>query len=1541
MKRNPIEICDYIKEEFAEYIASTYRVDDEAYQVQINRELQSVELDKGPYLHTILPFETSYNVNELIERNILSSEFKRLKGIPFERKLYKHQVEAIVQAKEGQNLVVTTGTGSGKTESFLFPILNYIMQCIKEGKKEVGVKAILLYPMNALVNDQKERIRELLKNYPNITFGSFIGETPETKKETDRSSGEFLDNELLSREEMRETPPDILFTNNSMLEYLLIRPEDYSIISPNTMKQWKFMVLDEAHTFKGTLGIEIAILLKRLIGTVKKKPQFILTSATLGTKNNIPDIIRFATNLTSSRYVEKNIIFASRTPLNRVNIKYQLNPNVYTKLKDAIKDLSKVKQIASDYINVEKVLTVESCLYRLLIQDKNVYTLYDCIDNTNEYSYIYKKMNTYVEISNKDLISLVQLISLAFEDGFGIYDAKFHMFVSAPNRAFITLGKDKKIRFGNHISIDGYKAFEIGTCKKCNHLYIIGNISASGYLESDDTVDVYENYEESATGKLDFFMLDDPNGELEQYVVCSKCGRIYSKANLNASFCDCGKEYEVNLYKIENTGKKKNNIIQCAFCGQKSNTGIIQSFHLNKDSATSVLLQIYYEMLQQEETKKIENKVSFDLFAEQVEEVVERPVKQLLAFSDSRQQASFFSVFFKYNHERFLRKRLIWEELKKEPVINVRSLASLLKNRIEDENLFSGENRRAQSEAWISVLSDILYVDGQYSSEGIGLYSFDYDFKDKISTIKGMGEQIKSIFDLNADEFIVLIKVVIDRFRKDSAINYRIAELSDQEKKDAFQYIANEQYISLKKAPNMTSYESKFIKSFLPINEKFNNFIVDYLMKITMCTREVAIERATKLFIFMNNIKLFKDSISEGLDVKQLYAERFDVEVYSQNRWYRCDKCKKITLHNIKNMCPEKGCTGTLSECDVDEVFKDNYYRKQYKNKIIENIVIEEHTAQLKREKAKKYQDDFKKKKINVLSCSTTFEMGVDIGSLENVFLRNVPPTPANYVQRAGRAGRSKDSSALIVTYCGNTSHDYSYFAEPTKMIKGEIMPPLFSVSNKKIMIRHILATAFSYFFRIHPDYFRNKKEFVFETGMSSFIKYLESKPEDLNSFVNQELLNLNGFEEYKNFGWLEEILNEGSQLKLFIMEMKDKLQTYIDALEKSKKEDNFNLAKYFKFQIGELNKGTMVPLLSKYAVIPKYGFPVDTVELNVFNDESVGKDKNLNLQRDLSIALSEYAPDSEVVVDGNKYVSRYINTPKRQAGSLPRCYYYICKQCDQINVSLTPFTNECRCKHCNAPIEDLNSYFIIPKLGFSVDKDNKKSRTIRPKKTYAGEIKYLGGGIDEDKRVVYNDRIEITIIKNDQLVVLNEHNFYYCPECGFTKIEYDKFSPTLTKRTSHRSAYGYKCDNHTFQKIALGHIFKTDVIKLHIFENYSREQLITTTFAILEGMSQVLQIERMDISGLVAYGDCSNYDIILFDNVPGGAGHVKRLADETILDRVLKAAYDTVNRDCCDEETTCYNCLRTYYNQGYHKIMKRKYAKEVLRDLIKGEEQE
>ena len=213
-----------------------------------------------------------------------------------------HQEQAIrLLHADDRNVVVATGTASGKTESFLYPILLHLYRQHLSGElDDGGVRALILYPMNALANDQRERLGDLCRALTESgsafrpTFGQYIGQTPyrvgdRWRHGKAREEGR-LPGELVFREEMRDSPPHILLTNYSMLEYLLIRPDDSPLFDEGRGFRWRFLVLDEAHQYRGAKGMEMAMLIRRLKQRIREggrgsdKPfRCIATSATLST----------------------------------------------------------------------------------------------------------------------------------------------------------------------------------------------------------------------------------------------------------------------------------------------------------------------------------------------------------------------------------------------------------------------------------------------------------------------------------------------------------------------------------------------------------------------------------------------------------------------------------------------------------------------------------------------------------------------------------------------------------------------------------------------------------------------------------------------------------------------------------------------------------------------------------------------------------------------------------------------------------------------------------------------------------------------------------------------------------------------------------------------------------------------------------------------------------------------------------------------------------------------------------------------------------
>ncbi|HOA80590.1 MAG TPA: DEAD/DEAH box helicase, partial [Defluviitaleaceae bacterium] len=178
----PAESSKRIVDFYRKYLLTTFKTNKDIYNKQLAEQLsEDGVISKGPYISMSDSFAKDNSIRELIEKGLLSKELLKISGLHLDRKLYKHQVEAILKANSGHNLIITTGTGSGKTECFLLPIINKLMLEKENGTLDPGVRTLIIYPMNALVNDQIRRLREIFAEYEDldITFGKYTGETEE------------------------------------------------------------------------------------------------------------------------------------------------------------------------------------------------------------------------------------------------------------------------------------------------------------------------------------------------------------------------------------------------------------------------------------------------------------------------------------------------------------------------------------------------------------------------------------------------------------------------------------------------------------------------------------------------------------------------------------------------------------------------------------------------------------------------------------------------------------------------------------------------------------------------------------------------------------------------------------------------------------------------------------------------------------------------------------------------------------------------------------------------------------------------------------------------------------------------------------------------------------------------------------------------------------------------------------------------------------------------------------------------------------------
>lgn len=1572
---NQVEQAAFIKQKFSTYLRSTFDIRYQPYRQLYNARLSELEsrLYKGPYLASALPFEQSFSIKQLIDDGFFEKTFSNIGNVDLSRPCYSHQIQAFKRIKAGKSIVVTTGTGSGKTECFMYPIINSILEELRNGNDKPGVRAIFLFPLNALVYDQIDRLRTYLQNFSNISYGFYTGRTPENKhtkeyREQKANLDSLPQNELVTREQMKGTPPHILFTNYSMLEYLLIRPSDERLISNEALKNLRFIVMDEAHTYRGALGIEISLLLRRLTGLANRNPQFILTSATLGRGYEDTDKIKeFAHTLTSSEFENDDIVFGIRQS-EPFGDKYAIVPEDYEVLLNNIDIPDKFKNIFTRYRQYDEKSSINANLYLLLRDDLNAHELYLKTRNVGEIRDVKDRIYGF---SYSSIAALVELIAKTKSDdsdySLKLFDIKYHMFMKAPDGAFVTIGKQKDLSLISTNKINQDKAFKIGICQNCKVPYIMG-ITEDNYLCVDDEIDIDESYADKAK-RLEYYLIGetltneeiedlDQNKSFEKYYVCSVCGYIKkAKAIPTTADCEHFNDNKIVLYKYIGGDEKglddddiiTNNIHRCPICDYKSNGGgVIMGFHVGKDRATALISQILYESMKYPVIKK---EVPPSLFAP-AKTIEERGRKQFLVFSDSRQQAAFFSKFVNSNNDRFLKKALLREVLEENGHQSIAYTELIEKLQLKFRNILHYPEEEAIKHAKATALWELLLVDGRNSGEGLGLFAFKLDldrgnFANETlleGALKGYG------FSISAQQFKDIMAQVFTIFRMTPAIDYGILPCTDpEEKKELLGYRHLTMYIKEQKSRGDKPDDGVFdpVKSFLPVLEKSKNNLVKYVMNAVNCTIDEAKQLLTLIFKTASGEGILtQNSESRNFDAHVINAANYKLHSYKNLKFYKCKKCHRITLYNVNNACVDGDCDGELENCDVekDTYLQENYYRKEYVNRPIEKIVCREHTAQMNSTEAKNIQEQFKKGEINIISCSTTFEMGIDLGGLNTVLMRNVPPMPSNYAQRAGRAGRRAETSAFILTFCGSSSHDYTYFDDPPKMIRGLVSPPHFVIDNEKILMRHIMATALSAYFREdeYKDDFASVSHFLDENVADKLIKYIESKPIQLGHIIDKYVLKEGLLlSTYGDFKWVDKLKASSDSILKMRDGVESTINTYKEAEKYASETRDYGLAKSYQASLQKFDTpNSLISAFTKYNVIPGYGFPVDNVELHIFNYDKQAMDENYNLSRNLSVAISEYAPGSEIIVDDKKYTSRYLMLPYR-GYALPSVFYVECEKCHTINTHINKhyFAPGCKCRYCNTALNVIGTvkHYVNPIYGFVADKYNKNTRRVKPFKTYASDVYYIGTGLKQTDGL--NGVISVQEHNNEELLVLNESKFFYCESCGYTALDKSNLADKKTG-VEHRQYSGKKCEcGGTLHLTHLGHSYRTDIVQINfngIDEMNDYDTALSVLYAFLEGISAAYNIERNDIGGMLySINPTKPYCLILYDTVSGGAGHVKRLKNDPDLYDVLIAAHTKVSQNCCNEEVSCYNCLRTYNNQRLHKHIKRGLAKLAIEKII------
>jgi len=676
------------------------------------------------------------------------------------------------------------------------------------------------------------------------------------------------------------------------------------------------------------------------------------------------------------------------------------------------------------------------------------------------------------------------------------------------------------------------------------------------------------------------------------------------------------------------------------------------------------------------------------------------------------------------------------------------------------------------------------------------------------------------------------------------------------------------------------------------------------------------------------------------------------------------------------------------------------------------SLIAAEHTAQLNTaqqddifSKAEQYELLFQdvdlgpdkngqmRSAIDVLSCTTTMEVGIDIGNLSGISLRNMPPSRANYQQRSGRAGRRGNAIATVTAFGSADSHDEHYFSEPDQMIRGKVTDPKLILDNEEIARRHITAFLLQ---RYHQEKMPNIKPedqpqlFAVLGSVADF--HQASKVLNRNDFKNwlqenQALLKL------EISDWLPKELSTDRKKFLIDNLVKETIHLIDDAIDfnnsdtKSKSNDQFEPEKgnsseeleVTDAEIQEENgvenpsrdslKEFLLDRLLFKGVLPRYAFPTDVATFYIFDQDRSTSYRPVfryTPSQSLSLALTQYAPGKEVWVDSKLWTSGAIYSPMKDdldKAWEKRSIYYECSVCGYANVfSVKDGTiGEMRdCDACGA-VDSFGpgtNWLRPPGFAHPVDLKEGSSPDDQPVKSYATHAKLLAPTPQlDDKWNKINSHIR-AFYMHKRLLVTNRgprnDGYTYCKKCG--RIE-PSVLPKGSVGSAHRKPYpdekNPNCSGGSVTTgLVLGTDFPTDILLISLTVDSplilkpgvlaTNTVMRTLCEAFSTASSKILELEPGEIQAefrpaLTTKGkEGTEVEIYLYDTLPGGAGFSRR-AGEMGID-IFKKALSILENCPGDCDFSCYRCLRSFKNKLEHDLLDRHLASSLLRFVISGE---
>jgi DEAD/DEAH box helicase domain-containing protein len=1630
---------------------------------------------------------------------------------PQTRLLFSHQAEAFRIATSGHSgarpsFVITAGTGAGKTEAFLLPILADLCKRPRVAD-ERGMRCLILYPMNALVTDQVTRLYDLLKDQTNLSLFHFTSETPESDRDV-KPAEAWKPCRRRSRQAARASIPDIVITNYSMLEYMLCRPQDRDFFGPAL----RFVVLDEAHLYTGTLAAEITLLLRRVRDRCRRSSEQVMhiaTSATLG--GTQADLRTFAAMVFSLPASLITVVEGAKAPLpasRELKDAPRANPDelvgfarsevvtltadgsfaAYNSeaFADAVRMLSLLlpqEALHAAAAATERVLApfLHRTLEQVPVVRRLMQLLYD-----NELLSIHELSRGLwerdTEANRAATILLLRLTAAArlLPGDSPLIPHRLHFLVRAPQGLFACLNTTCSGPSDLRAGPIGCLQSPRDRCVYCNSVTLpVHRCVACGQW-------ALAGHENTDTGELESGYFAGP-AKVRYYLTAEAAGKSLSVVIVNPDTGEYFGRVGTRLYRAPcpQHGAACNDPSQCTqqvcpHCGTSWSASAQDDDENDREARIQPL--------------RGAERLAVGVTAETV--LYGMPTypdpsrrwkpaggRRLLCFSDSRREAARLGPLLSGQHETWVIRSAIVNTLSTYRASSSAYLDRQIKRYEADAaDPFLSEADRDEAgrragelrQQMVTAASGIPFTDFARAlsddpriaelldrelaekhaewrqelwkdnwkavaahAEALIAQELDNPLRTAVSTeAAGMVELVyPGIAELSLPAHFAgrlpsdalraklgavwpdLLAALLDTIRADRGIAWSKEEARHTWNGESPLYArwatrskngwtARRFVGDSTRRTHLLQLRLWFVQSFLCAEGCPSSLAVPLLE----ATFDQLYEAARAQSLSWLHCEIHEVARSESDKAIQILLD--GVRLRRPDRLYRCPATGTLWPRSVFGWAPLRGCLGGLHEIrpeDADEDRRWGRSRRELRESPVFSMGLwgEEHSAQLSPEENKRRQFLFRDGARNVLSSTTTMELGIDIGGLNGVLLGNVPPGRGNHMQRAGRAGRRSDGSSVVVTFARNRAFDREVFLRFRDFLRRPLRRPLVFLGRERFARRHVQAlllaeffapmqggatgamTAYSNMGRLcgveappkwtgttKPDWSPVRSGYT-----DDFIQFLQQIKNPMHPLRNRcrEIAQDTPLEIIfgDDQGWDRFIEGAQDTFRIAIKEWEEDCQSLSAAWSEIRKIPSSDAvsgerakANSVRYQIRAIADISVIEWFSDRGFLPRYGFPIHLQRLSVRRPRDDRPDKSTTaegyrLERQSLLALAEYVPGAQVLVGGKIAESRGILkhwTEQNRDEALGLNYWAL--RCINGHDYLATAHGEC-CKECDQPPEGPGQSLMFPRFGYTTaawDPPKPPGRNL----DRVGEVVLTAAGGFNLNNMTKRDPNFAGVpgllaryyeAGEGELLLRNAggeawdklgFGFAVCTRCGFAISEETPHNlngppPPYPKRfQDHASVFSPNANSRCWPR-AIDHdpVLRhkvlaaretTDVLILDWPIDADQTTLFSLGRALVLAGSRLLETDSREIGQDLKPRGGGEFSLLLYDTVPGGAGHCFELLNlgRPWLEegrRILRGspAHDAACRRACLE------CLLDFGGQFYANRLDRRGALALL----------